>query len=186
MEKGALTFCAQGCCILPCLLLLPCATSPIVLMQVFVWLHHGPGPGRQHGEEKCSAESERLVKLAQLWQAEEVEEWHMVAGEGITATTAVPLHSILANPPEATRIWYPRQGGKGAQKDSRLNRTHHNCLINALVSGDQERKKGKERNHPFEIRLSMVDVRNNPSRVWLDLAKKQKEIAETSVAIASS
>lgn len=62
-----------------------------------------------------SAERERLVWL---WQAEDVEEWHMVAREDINATTAVPLRCILAYPPKATSIWYPRQVGKGAWKDS--------------------------------------------------------------------
>lgn len=158
-----MTFCGHDCCILPCLLLLPCATSPIILMKMFVWLHHGPGPGRQHGKEECSAESKRLVRLTWLWQGEEVEEWHMVAREGITATTAtaVLLCSILPNPPEATRIpgghqrpplGLPRQGGKGAWKDSRLKRTYHNCLIKALVSGDQERKKEREKKETTHLR----------------------------------
>lgn len=31
----------------------------------------------------------------------------------------------------------------------------------------------------------MANLTNNPTWVWLDLAKEQKEIAETSVAIAS-
>lgn len=76
----------------------------------------------------------------------------MEAGEGITTTAAVPLQSILPRLSETTKKWKPRLEGKGAWKGSKINRAHNICLINALVSEDQERKNGRENKETIHLR----------------------------------
>lgn len=79
----------------------------------------------------------------------------------------------------------PSREGKGHKKPPGL--TSHICLKGSCEWRPRKKKgKGKERNHAFEMRLFTVNVRNNPSQVWLHLAKKQREITEPFVAAASS